>query len=172
MSFNKVSIHSVPAMRVEADEHLGDVFETLGYTESFKYSDTKLILGYSSVALAGLMYYLEKKFKNDFTDRTYVSYLQLAVVSFFIVQFVLYCFTKFVEKGVKYHGTKKNKSISVFTSTKSKFDPNYNITLKLDGNTHKTTIPLNELFFDDGFLSIDAFKSKITGFVESFDKSK
>lgn len=159
-------------MKAETDEHLGDVFETFGYSESFKYFDTKLLLGYSSVALAGLMYYLEKTYKNDFTNKVYVSYLQLTVGAFFFLQFVLYCFTKFVEKGVKYHGSKNGKTISVFTSTKSKTDPNYIITVKLDGNTEETAIPLNELFFDDGFLSIDAFKTKISTFVETFDKSK
>jgi signal peptidase complex subunit 2 len=170
--FKKVSIHSVPAMKAEADEHIADALQSQGYRESFALMDTKLVLGFSSVAMTGLMYYLEKEYKNDFTNKEYVWYLQLVVAAFFTLQSLLYLFSKFVLKDIKYKGSKKGKSITVSTSTSSKTDPNYQITVEADGSSHKITIPLNEVFFDDGYLSQDAFNSKIASFIESIDKSK
>lgn len=172
MEFKKVSIYSVPGLKSESDEHLATVFDTLGYTESFTVVDIKLILGYLSVASAGLMYYLDKKFKNDFNNKNYVFYIQVLVGIFFTLQFIWYLFSKFVEKNIKYIGVKKGKTIKVITSTKSKSDPNYQLIINIDGKNHNLTIPFKDIFFDDGFLSIDAFKEKITTFVESIDKSK
>lgn len=159
-------------MRMEADEHIADVFDSIGYAESFKNLDTKLVLGYASVALAGLMYYLEKKFKNNFNNTMYVWYLQLLVAGYFTIQIILYLFSKFVEKGVKYTGYKKGKKVTVTTSTKSKTDLFYEVIIELDGKQHKLGFPLNEVFFDDGYLSLDAFKEKIVPIVREADKSK
>lgn len=172
MEFKKVSLHSVPALKSETDEHLCTVFDTLGYTESFKLIDTKLMIGYSSVAVAGLMYYLEKQYKNDFTNAEYVFYLQLLVALFFTLQFVWFLFSKFVEKSIKYTGVKKGKNIQVSTSTKSKTDPVYHIGISIDGGEHKLAIPFKDIFFDDGFLSIEALKKEISQFFETIDKSK
>lgn len=172
MEFKKVSLYSVPALRAEADEHLGDVFESINYTESFKTLDIKLVLGYASVAIAGFMYYLEKQFDNNFQNKQYVIYLQLLVCGYFTLQTVLYIFTKFVEKDIKYIGYKSGKKITVCTSTKSKTDPVYMMMFNIDGKNHKLTFPLNEVFFDDGYLSLDAFKDKIVPVVQEKDKSK
>lgn len=172
MEFKKVSLHSIPGLKTESDEHLSAVFDTLGFTESFTMIDIKLVIGYISVAFAGLMYYLEKKFDNDFTNKTYVQYLQILVTLFFVLQFIWYLFSKFVEKDIKYTGTKKGKVIKVSTLTKSKTDPVYQLVINFDDNEHPFSIPFADIFFDDGFLSMDAFKKKITGFFESIDKSK
>lgn len=174
MSFKKVSLYSVHALRTESDEHLSEVFETLGFKESFTLIDTKLILGYSSVILSGLMYYLEKKFKNDFTNYEYVRYLQILVVGFFVIQSILFLFSKFIEKNIKFKGYNKKtgKSVTVSTFTRSKYDPNYQIIINIDDIENKLSIPFNELFFDDGFLNFSEFKNKIIKFFEDIDKSK
>jgi hypothetical protein len=172
MSFKKVSLYSVPALRTEADEHLSEVFDSFGYTESFKLIDTKLALGYLSVALAALMYYIEKQYKNDFTNKKYVSYLQILVAGFFIIQSIIFLFGKFVEKNIKYTGAKKGKAITVSTFIKTKTDPIYRITIKSDNISNEFSIPFKDIFFDDGFLSMDAFKTKIGEFFENIDKSK
>lgn len=172
MEFKKVSINSVPGLKSESDEHLSTVFDTLGYTESFKLIDIKLIVGYLSVGAAGLMYYLDKKFKNDFSNSTYLFYIQLLVGTFFTLQSIWFLISKFVEKNIKYIGVKKGKTIKVSTSVKSKTDPNYQITINIDGKGHSLTIPFKDIFFDDGYLSMDPFKEKIINFVKSVDKSK
>ncbi|TID16233.1 hypothetical protein CANINC_004232 [Pichia inconspicua] len=159
-------------MKTEADEHIADVLESIGFSESHRNLDTKLVLGYTSVALAGLMYYLEKKFKNNFNNSSYVFYLQLLVGSYFTLQTILYLFTKFVEKNIKYIGYKKGKKITVRTSTPSKTDLLYEFTIEIDGAQHKLSFPLNEVFFDDGYLSLEAFKNKVIPIVQSRDKSK
>lgn len=170
--FKKVSLHSVPALKTESDEHLSTIFDGLGYTESFTIIDVKLVVGYLSVAAAGLMYYLDKQYKNDFNNKTYVLYIQLLVVAFFTLQFIWYLVSKFVEKDVKYTGKKQGKTIKVSTSTKSKTDPFYQVIVNIDGKDHSLSIPFKDIFFDDGFLSLDAFKGKIVPFIESVDKSK
>lgn len=172
MEFKKVSLHSVPALKTESDEHLSAVFDDLGFTESFIIVDVKLIVGYLSVAAAGLMYYLDKKFKNDFNNTAYVFYIQFLVSVFFTLQFVWFLVSKFVEKDIKYTGKKNGKTLKVSTSTKSKTDPVYQITINLDGKNHASSIPFKDFFFDDGFLSMDAFKAKIVPSIESADKSK
>lgn len=172
MEFKKISLYSVPALKSETDEHLGDVFESVGYTESNTYLDTKLILGYASVGLAGLMYHFEKQFKNDFHNKTYVLYLQCLVFGYFALQTINYLFMKIVEKDIKYVGYKKGKKLVVSTSTKSKTDNSYNMVLQIDGDDQKLSFPFNEVFFDDGYLSLDALKEKIMPIVSQFDKSK
>lgn len=171
MDFKKVSLHSVPGLKTESDEHLSAVFDGLGYTESFTIVDVKLVIGYLSVATAGLMYYLDKKFKNDFNNTAYVFYIQVLVSVFFTLQFVWFVVSKCVEKDIKYTGKKNGKTIKVSTSTKSKTDPFYKITINLHGENHLLSIPFKEFFFDDGFLSLDAFKEKISPFMETADKS-
>ncbi|AWU73832.1 hypothetical protein CAS74_001638 [Pichia kudriavzevii] len=172
MEFKKVPLYSVPALKGECDVHIADVFGSLGYEESFGLMDTKLIIGYTSVAIAGLMYYLEKQYKNDFTNAEYVYYLQILVGFFFTLQGILYLFSKFIERDIKYRGTKKGKTVTVSTSTKSKTNVNYKMDIEIDHKHHECVFPLNEVFFDDGYLSMDAFKEKIVTFVGSIDKSK
>lgn len=172
MEFKKISINSVPGLKGESDEHLSTVFDGLGYTESFTVTDAKLIFGYLSVASAGLMYYLDKKYNNDFNNRTYVLYIQLLVAAFFILQSITLLISKFVEKDIKYTGNKNGKIIKVSTSTQSKTDPVYQIVINIDGKDNFLSIPFNEFFFDDGYLSMDAFKKPIVQFIESIDKSK
>lgn len=164
-------------MKTECDEHLSDVFADLGYTESFKLIDIKLIIGYTSVVLAGLMYYIEKKFKNDFNNLNYVFYLQLLVGSFFSIQAIWLIFSKFVEKNIKYVGyNKENKVIKISTSTKNKTDPNYKIVVISDTDSssqnNELVIPFNTIFYSDGFLSIVDIKDKISTFLKSINNKK
>lgn len=172
MSFKEVSLSSVPALRTECDDHIATALDTLEYNESFKLIDTKLIIGYTCVILSGLMYYIEKQYKDDFLNSDYVKYTTILVALFFILEGIWYLFSIFFEKDIKYVGIKNKKTLKVSTFTKSKTDPYYHMIFEIDGNSEELVVPFSELFFDDGFLSMDAFTKKISSLLESKDKSK
>ncbi|GMM31199.1 signal peptidase complex subunit [Martiniozyma asiatica (nom. inval.)] len=187
MSFQKVSLYSSAALRTEADAHLHEVFESLGYSESFIFADVKLFLGYLSVAFAGLMYWAEKHYGNNFTNSEYYSITRNLVYSYFIVQLILWVFDKFVTGNAKFVGTKntgknfgKGKQITITTWTDEsdvnesggKTEPDYVLLVDLDGKEKEFKCKFSQIFFDDGYLSLDAFKSFIGEFMKGLEKSE
>ncbi|VEU24364.1 DEKNAAC105607 [Brettanomyces naardenensis] len=168
----KVNLNSAVALRNESDEHLAPALTKLGYTESFRLVDAKLIIGYSCVLFAGLMYYCEKKFKNDFGNAEYVKYTEILVVLFFLSEFVWYIFGKFVEKSIKYVGTKGAKSLKVSSHLKSKTDPVYYLEVDLDGIVDEEQIEFTKLFNEDGFLDFAVFAKYIAEAVQKLEKEK
>ena len=56
----KTNLNSVNDLRQTTDDHLGLVFQQLGYNESFTLIDLKLGLGLSTVVIAGLLFLVDK----------------------------------------------------------------------------------------------------------------
>ncbi|KAM9886554.1 hypothetical protein OXX79_014115, partial [Metschnikowia pulcherrima] len=74
---NKVNLNSVAELRTAADDALPELFQQLGYEQTFTLIDIKLALGLSTVAIAGGLYYLEKKV--PFKDSYYMIMASIAV---------------------------------------------------------------------------------------------
>ncbi|QPG76085.1 hypothetical protein FOA43_003471 [Brettanomyces nanus] len=166
----KVNLNSAVALRNECDEHLSGALSKVGYEQSFSLVDTKLVIGYSCVILAGLMYYVEKKYKNDFNNPDYVMYTELFVVLFFVLEFVWYLFSKFVEKSIKFVGTKGHKTLKVSSHLKSKEDPVYYLEFDLDGTVDEEQVEFTRLFTADGFLDFAVFSKLLVDVVNKIEK--
>ncbi|KAG7832194.1 hypothetical protein KL920_000529 [Ogataea angusta] len=167
----KVNLYSAIALRNECDEALPEVMARLGYSQSFFNTDFKLLVGYLSVGASALMYWLEKKYNNDFSNSDYVNYTTALVVVFFILNGIWVGFTKFVEKNVKYVGTKGSKKVTVSTKLKSKADPIYYITLADGKSTIQHTLELPKVFNSDGYLVPTELLKVIEQLVQKLEKN-
>ncbi|KAH3665725.1 hypothetical protein OGAPHI_003913 [Ogataea philodendri] len=167
----KVNLYSAIALRNECDEHLPGVFLQLGYEQSFFNTDFKLVVGYLSVITSGLLYWLEKKYNNDFTNTEYFNYTAALVAVFFFFNTIWVVFTKYIEKDVKYVGTKGSKKLTVSTKIKSKTEPVYLITIDNGGSRLDESLDLTKVFNSDGYLVLTEFKSCFQKLVEKTEKS-
>lgn len=128
----------------------------LGYEQSFTLIDTKLALGYLTVAIAGLLFYMDKKLA--FKDTYY--YVIACVALYGIISAILYYFTAGPEKNNKYVGyTDDKKKISVYTWT-SKYDPIYHVKILSNDNVDSATlvdIPFTKFYDAFGFINQEVF---------------
>lgn len=174
MSFKKVPLYSLSGLRNEADEHLHEVMQSLGFEESFAVSDIKLVLGYISVGLAGLLYWAEKKYKNDFNNVEYVTMTVNLVMGYFLIQGGLFLYDKLIVEKAKYVGYKKGKKmiVSTWTDDINQTIPHYCIELDYDGYEKTIEKEIGCFFYDDGFLNIEELTSTISKVMDAVDKSK
>lgn len=143
-------------LRNTVDDNLPLTMEALGYEQSFTLIDIKLALGYLTVAIAGLLFYLDKKF--SFKETYYV--IAGCVVVYFILSSILYFFTSTPKyKNNKFVGYNESKQkIEVFTWT-SKYDPIYNVKIVIDDNDASATVtefPFMKMFDAFGYYNQDA----------------
>ncbi|ODV83355.1 hypothetical protein CANARDRAFT_25160 [[Candida] arabinofermentans NRRL YB-2248] len=168
----KININSIVALRTECDDHLPVILTKLGYSQSFALVDFKLAVGYLCVAISGLLYYLEKQYDNDFGNLEYVNYTKILVAIFFTLNSVWYLFGKFIEKDIKFVGTKGTKKLTVSSKVKSKYDPVYSLVFAIGEETFQDTIEFKTVFTEDGFLDYAVFAEKVGADVAKVEKSK
>lgn len=137
----------------------------LGYEQSFTLIDTKLALGYGTVAIAGILFYMDKKL--PFKDTYYC--IVVCVVLYAIISAILYYYTSGPEKNNKYVGYNDGKQkIAVHTWT-SKYDPIYNVKIVLNDNIESAIlvdIPFTKFYDAFGFYNQGAFTELITKAME------
>lgn len=140
-------------MRTETDDTLPLVFDKLGYDQDFSLIDVKLALGYLTVAIAGFLFYLEKKF--SFKDTKLV--IGGAIGLYCVICMVMYYLSAGAQyRDNKYVGTKEGKKVSVFTLTDSVFSPIYKVKVVFDDNFQgaaEASIPFTQIFDSFGFLN-------------------
>ncbi|CDK24157.1 unnamed protein product [Kuraishia capsulata CBS 1993] len=167
----KVNLSSVVALRTECDETLPQALASLKYTESFTVVDTRLALGLLSVAIAGGLYYYEKKFGDDLKDLFYYYLLLGGVTTFFVLNGLLYLHAQYVQKNTKYVGYNKDKKVVIGTSTKNATTPVYDVEFKVgDSPVAKDSISFSELFTEDGYLKLDSYIGFIKKNLEKVSK--
>lgn len=166
----KINLNSAVALRNECDDHLAPAMHRIGYNESFMLINTKLVIGYASVLFAGLMYYIEKKFKNDFTNQRYVTYTEILVILFFLFQFIWYLFNKFIQKSIKYVGIKGSKTLKISTHLKSKTEPVYYVSFDLDGTIDEEQFELTTVFKENGYIDFAIYSKKLGDIVHKLEK--
>lgn len=140
--------------------------ETLGYEQSFTFSDVKLALGYVTVAIAGLLFYLDKKF--SFNETYYVVAGLVALYG--LVSLVMYYLNSSAQyKDIIYVGyNKSNKKIAVHTWS-TRYDPIYNVKIVVEDKADsaaKGEIPFNKFFDEFGYLNREEFNKLLTGVTE------
>lgn len=126
--------------------------ERLSYEQSFALVDTKLALGYLTVAIAGFLFYMDKKI--PFKDSYYL--VAGAVLVYFLLSTVLYFFTSGSQyKNNKYVGHKGEQKIAVYGWTTG-YEPVYNLKIvlndKFDSPVEKQ-VPFTSMFDGFGYLN-------------------
>ncbi|SCV04825.1 LANO_0G12728g1_1 [Lachancea nothofagi CBS 11611] len=146
-----INVYSTPDLRQTLDEALPSAFERLGYAQSFKLIDTKLIIGYSIALVAGISFLLDKKLKFEES----LLYQKILVALYALLSGMFWYFNKYVEKGVKYNGSSADKAISVVTKME-KYSYDYQVTIN-DSKGRSTTSKLlaNTVFNEAGYLQSD-----------------
>lgn len=157
---------SVSELKLTSDEALPQVLESLGYEQSFTFSDIKLALGYVTVAIAALLFYIDKKF--SFNETYYVVAGLIALYG--LVSLVMYYLNSHPNlKNTTYVGyNKSNQKITVHTWC-TKYDPIYNVKIVLDDKrdgANSGALAFNKFFDEFGYLNRQEFSSLVSGLVE------
>lgn len=133
----------------------------LGYDELHLLGDFKLVLGYLTVAIAGILFYLDKKY----TFAELFNVTAGSVVVYFIISSLLYL-VNHQNKNVKYIGYKKEEKITVAGWT-DKYNPTYNIEIKVNGEVVGSGELLFGEFFDvGGYYQNEEFGNLVKGVLE------
>lgn len=154
------------ALRTEADEHLAQVFDKLGYEQNFALIDTKLALGYLTVAIAAFLYYLEKKCAFRDTKAVIAGAILLYAA---ICAVMMYLSRSARYKDNKYVGTKDGKKVTVFALTASVYSPIYDVKIVFDDNYDGTIeghIEFTKIFDTFGYLNEAEFKAHLESLLE------
>lgn len=154
--FSYTNRSSVNDLRNATDDQLPFALETLGYQQSFTLIDTKLALGYLTVAIAGLLFYMDKKFA--FKD-TYYAVIA-CVAAYFVISTIMLYFTSGPQKDNKYIGFNDAQQKILVYSWTSKYDPIYNVKIVLNDNTDsavEAALPFTKFFDGFGYYNQEAF---------------
>ncbi|KAI4182365.1 MAG: hypothetical protein LQ346_006603 [Caloplaca aetnensis] len=151
MSSPKVSVYSLSDLKNTTDDALPNYLTSLKFKQSHTLADTRLFLGYSAVAIAGVTFYADYKLGWDATK----FWTLWAVIAYFILNGALTYWIWGVEKGTIFMGQFNGSSISVASSvTKNK--PVYSLQVQCtragdNPQTLKLSAPFTRWFDSDGY---------------------
>lgn len=125
-SAKPINVYSIPELNQALDEALPSVFARLNYERSYALLDAKLYIGYSIAVVAGLSFFLDKKFERD----QIVTYQKLLVGAYFVLSLLFWYFSRFIEKGTVYVGKRRGTKEEIYVKTKfEKNEPLYLVEL-------------------------------------------
>ncbi|ODV95646.1 hypothetical protein PACTADRAFT_50344 [Pachysolen tannophilus NRRL Y-2460] len=173
----KINLNSVYDLKTNCDDNLSNFFESIGYSQDFHVIDIRLALTYTSIFLSALLFYLEKKFKNDFKNEEYYWYMIYVIASFYVISGINWIYIKFVEHNIKYMGKNEITGDKITVATiveKKNIPPTYKITITLNDKDKKVSSkPFTELYEETGFLNYDLFKKFLNDdYIEVLNKKK
>ncbi|EJS42527.1 spc2p [Saccharomyces arboricola H-6] len=155
-----INVYSIPELSQSLDEALPSVFTRLNYERSYALLDTKLYIGYSIAVVAGLSFFLDKKFERP----EIVVYQKLLVGAYIALSLIFWYFSRFIEKGTVYVGKKKDTKEEIYV--KGKFENNEPVYLveliqkkNEDGSEKnlKAKLEVNKVFNEGGYLQNDVY---------------
>ncbi|EWH16585.1 Spc2p, partial [Saccharomyces cerevisiae P283] len=154
-SAKPINVYSIPELNQALDEALPSVFARLNYERSYALLDAKLYIGYSIAVVAGLSFFLDKKFERD----QIVTYQKLLVGAYFVLSLLFWYFSRFIEKGTVYVGKRRGTKEEIYVKTKfEKNEPLYLVELvqKKKGENSKkelkAKLEVNKVFNESGYL--------------------
>ncbi|AJS96724.1 Spc2p [Saccharomyces cerevisiae YJM1463] len=159
-SAKPINVYSIPELNQALDEALPSVFARLNYERSYALLDAKLYIGYSIAVVAGLSFFLDKKFERD----QIVTYQKLLVGAYFVLSLLFWYFSRFIEKGTVYVGKRRGTKEEIYVKTK--FEKNellYLVELvqKKKGENSKkelkAKLEVNKVFNESGYLQNDVY---------------
>lgn len=166
-----VNPYSISEVAQRLDDEVPSVFQRLGYKQSFKLIDSKLLIGYSIAIVAAISFLLDKQYGHvnvrGYQTVLFISYLALSSIFWY--------FKKYVEANIIYSGTKKNELVH-FKSIFKEGYPIYQvvITKKIDNIEKDLKIDLNieKMFNEFGYLQSETFYNWVKEQLETFDSKK
>lgn len=110
----KISVYSVPDLKNTTDDALPNYLTSLKFKQDHRYTDVRLVLGWTAVLIAGALFYFDWKFGWDATK----AYTLPAVVAYSILNGAFTYWIWFVEKGIVFVGEREGRKLVLSTSTK------------------------------------------------------
>ncbi|CAL9732046.1 signal peptidase complex subunit 2 [Monosporozyma unispora] len=169
-----VNVYSIGEVAQRLDDEVPIVFHRLGYKQSFKLIDTKLIIGYSIAVVAGISFVLDKKLGHN----NVIQYQRLLVAAYFILSGVFWYFKKFIEKSILYTGTNKENNQTInfkrdIKDGKPIYQTSFIIKSK-DGEVKSSEVNLeiNKVFNENGYLQTDLFFQWVKKQIENIESKK
>ena len=107
MSGGKISPHSLPDLKNTSDDALGNYLRGLGFAQDNTKLDTRLIIGYTSVIIAGATFAADYKLGWEVTK----TWTAVAVAAYAILNGAYTYWMCAVEKGVVFEGAHKGKRV-------------------------------------------------------------
>lgn len=183
---NAINLYNVPVLKTTCDEQLVTILSTLGYSVSHTMTDVRLAIGYASIVVAGVTAFID--YKWGFFDAKLL--ITICVVLYAVLNFAYTYWVWAIEKGVVYSGTRNKNSSNTTTDSststaaktstitisttkgtaKSKYDPVYEVTVKLvlpDNSKYSLTksSAFNEFFATNGYIVFDKFEKWVASAV-------
>ena len=169
-----VNVYSIGEVAQRLDEEVPTVFYRLGYKQTFKLVDTKLIIGYSIAVIAAISFLLDKKFGHN----NVIQYQYLLVALYFILSGAFWYFKKFIERSILYTGSNKEKNTIINFKRKSvEGEPIYqsNFNVKFESGEAKTldvALEINKVFNENGYLQTDLFFQWVKKQMENIESKR
>lgn len=138
---------SASQLKNTSDDHIPSIMKGLGWKQDHKLENFRLFVGYASVLVSALCAYWDYfvGFHKRFVPITF------CVVIYGVLSVCYQLWTWRVERGLIFHGTKKNMEIMLRTKGK-KHSPHYEIQLELyDSKENPLDQDITEGKFTDWF---------------------
>lgn len=139
----------------------------MGYTATHFLINVRLILGFSSVLVAGGVALWDRKV--GFFEAFNVTAVGVAV---YIVLSAAYLYwVTFVEKGVVYEGSDEaGENIQIVTKVKDKYSPVYTVVVKRKGKTWESEAQFMKWFGINGLIEFRTFEEWFANVVKNEEK--
>lgn len=162
--WNLLTNSSIKDLRETTELELPVVLTQLGYDEVFWLTDLKIAAGYGTVVLAGIMYWLEKKY--DFKDVYLINAALIAV--YFLLLLLMWYFSNLNYSNIKYIGKNKAGDKLTIKGWTDKYEPVYHVRVTREPKLGPTklaegSLPFEKFFDGMGYVNRDA----LVGLVET-----
>lgn len=163
-----VNPYSISEVSQRLDDEIPKVFTRLGYKQSFKLIDLKLLVGYSIAIIAAASFLLDKKYGHVNVR----GYQTILFIAYLVLSSIFWYFKKFIESDIIYSGTKKDELIH-FKSTYKEGYPIYHVAIikKINSIEKSYQIDLNieKMFNEFGYLQSETFYNWVKEQLENFN---
>ena len=172
----KISVYSIPGeyvlqlgnssanhlqdLKHTTDDALPNYLTSLKFKQDHRYSDVRLALGWSAVAIAGVLFYFDWKFGWDATK----AWTLPSVLVYFLLNGAFTYWIWFVEKSIVFMGERQGSKLEISTSTKKHTGIYYvkaRYTTSTDSSSWKEVkaeAPFTRWFSSDGFFVAKPFQ--------------
>ncbi|KAF2088133.1 hypothetical protein K490DRAFT_19524, partial [Saccharata proteae CBS 121410] len=147
------------------DDALPNYLSSLNFKQSHTHTDVRLALGYTAVAIAGILFYFDYRFGWEATK----AYTAPAVLAYFLINSAFAYWTYFVEKGTVYVGESSDGRRLSIASHAAKHTPIYELAVRFTAENKssqtnelwqeiKIQAPFTRWFTADGFFVAKPFQ--------------
>ncbi|KAJ9648331.1 hypothetical protein H2199_001185 [Coniosporium tulheliwenetii] len=155
-SSTKIPVYSLSDLKNTTDDALPVYLTTLPngpFKQSHRLADVRLALGYTAVAIAGVLFYFDWTLGWDKTK----AYTGPAVLAYFLLNGMFTYWIWAVEKGTVFAGSRGKNQITIASKTKDHI-PIYHLTVTVDGRQLEIKAPFTRWFSADGYFVAKPFQ--------------